>query len=246
MKYSSLLILLFLVQGITAQNPTDIIRKSENKLRGDHSSGTLEMTIERPGWSRSMTMKTWSRGNEYSMILVTEPARDKGTVYLKRQNEIWNWVPSVERTIKLPPSMMSQSWMGSDFTNDDLVQESSILKDYTHKLLGEESLRSMECYKIKLTPKPEAAVVWGKVITWISKDEYLQLKTEFYDEDDELVNTLEGFEIKELGGKRLPSKLIMTPANEPGNRTIMRQLSLNFNDEQAEGFYSTQNMKRLR
>ena len=204
------------------------------------------MTIERPGWSRSMTMKTWSRGNEYSMILVTEPARDKGTVYLKRQNEIWNWVPSVERTIKLPPSMMSQSWMGSDFTNDDLVQESSILKDYTHKLLGEESLRNMECYKIKLTPKPEAAVVWGKVITWISKDEYLQLKTEFYDEDDELVNTLEGLEIKELGGKRLPSKLIMTPANEPGNRTIMRQLSLNFNDEQAEGFYTTQNMKRLR
>ncbi|HBF22011.1 MAG: outer membrane lipoprotein-sorting protein [Owenweeksia sp.] len=246
MKHLSTLFLLLSGFLGYAQDATEIIRKSENKLRGDHSSGTVQMTIERPNWSRTMTMKTWSRGTEYSMILVTEPARDQGTVYLKRKSEIWNWVPSVERTIKLPPSMMSQSWMGSDFTNDDLVQESSILKDYTHKLLGEETIRGTACYKIQLTPKEDAAVVWGKVISWISKDDYLQLKTEFYDEDGELVNTMEGFEIKELGGRRLPSKLVMTPANEPGNRTIMRQLELNFDDEQPEGFYTTQNMKRIR
>ncbi|HAD98180.1 MAG TPA: outer membrane lipoprotein-sorting protein [Cryomorphaceae bacterium] len=246
MKHLSTLFLLLSGFLGYAQDATEIIRKSENKLRGDHSSGTVQMTIERPNWSRTMTMKTWSRGTEYSMILVTEPARDQGTVYLKRKSEIWNWVPSVERTIKLPPSMMSQSWMGSDFTNDDLVQESSILKDYTHKLLGEETIRGTACYKIQLTPKEDAAVVWGKVISWISKDDYLQLKTEFYDEDGELVNTMEGFEIKELGGRRLPPKLVMTPANEPGNRTIMRQLELNFDDEQPEGFYTTQNMKRIR
>ena len=246
MKHLSTLFLLLSGFLGYAQDATEIIRKSENKLRGDHSSGTVQMTIERPNWSRTMTMKTWSRGTEYSMILVTEPARDQGTVYLKRKSEIWNWVPSVERTIKLPPSMMSQSWMGSDFTNDDLVQESSILKDYTHKLLGEETIRGTACYKIQLTPKEDAAVVWGKVISWISKDDYLQLKTEFYDEDGELVNTMEGFEIKELGGRRLPSKLVMTPANEPGHRTIMRQIELNFHDEQPEGFYTTQNMKRIR
>ncbi len=229
-----------------AQDATEIIRRSEEKLRGESSTGVMEMTIERPTWSRTMKMKTWSKGTEYSMILVTEPARDKGTVFLKRETEIWNWVPSVERTVKLPPSMMSQSWMGSDFTNDDLVQESSILKDYTHELLGEETIRGFKCHKIKLTPKPDAPVVWGKVISYISKEEYLQIQTEFYDEDDELINTMEGMDIKELGGRRLPSKLVMTPADEPGNRTIMRYLDLEFDTQQPEGFYTTQNMKRLR
>jgi len=246
MKKAIVATAIFFSGFVYSQNATEIIKKSEEKLRGNSSSGEMEMTIERPTWSRTMKMKTWSRGTEYSMILVTAPARDEGTVFLKRNTEIWNWVPSVERTIKLPPSMMSQSWMGSDFTNDDLVQESSILKDYTHKLLGETTIRGFDCYKIQLTPKPDAPVVWGKVISYISKEEYLQIKTEFYDEDGELVNTMEGTDIKELGGRKLPSKLIMTPADEPGNRTIMKYVQLEFDTKKPEGFYTTQNMKRLR
>ena len=118
-------------QSLTAK---EIIQKADQKQRGETSSGELKMTIVRPTWKREMQMKSWSMGTDYMLILVTAPARDKGAAFLKRENEIWNWQPTIDRTIKLPPSMMMQSWMGSDFTNDDLVRESSIVIDYTHKI----------------------------------------------------------------------------------------------------------------
>ncbi|MDX5405204.1 MAG: outer membrane lipoprotein-sorting protein, partial [Bacteroidota bacterium] len=116
---------------------TEIVRRSEEKLRGESSKATIQIKIVRPSWSRTLEAKTWSKGTDYSMILITAPARDQGTVFLKRDKEIWNWVPNIERTVKLPPSMMMQSWMGSDFNNDVLIQESSVVKDYSHKLVGE-------------------------------------------------------------------------------------------------------------
>ncbi len=228
------------------QNASEIIKKAEDKLRGDNSKGAMTMTIERPSWSREISMRTWSRGTENSMIFITAPARDEGTVFLKKDREIYNYLPNIERTVKMPPSMMMQSWMGSDFTNDDLVQESSLERDYTHTLDGSKTIDDRETWKIILTPKPNAPVVWGKIITYISKDEYLQLRSEFYDEDGELVNIMEGKEVKNLGGRLLPSKLIMTPVNEDGQRTIMTYQSLEFDVDIPEGFFTTQNMKRLR
>ncbi|MDZ7808203.1 MAG: outer membrane lipoprotein-sorting protein [Gracilimonas sp.] len=135
-----LLVLAGLVLCLTgilqAQNATEIVRKMDEKMRGESLEAEVTMTIVRPNWSREVSMKSWSRGTEYSMILITAPARDRGTAFLKRGNEIWNWVPSVGRTIKMPPSMMMQSWMGSDFTNDDLVRESSSVTDYDHEGSG--------------------------------------------------------------------------------------------------------------
>lgn len=228
------------------QNASEIIKKAEEKLRGSNSKGSMTMTIERPSWQRTISMKMWSRGTAYSMIYITDPARDKGTVFLKREKEIYNWIPNIERTVKLPPSMMMQSWMGSDFTNDDLVQESSLEKDYTHKLAGDTTIDGRKAWKIILTPKPNAPVVWGKIIAYISKEEYLQLRSEFYDEDGDLINIMEGKDIKTLGGRLLPAKLIMTPVNEDGHRTIMTYQDLEFDVEIPEGFFTTQNMKRLR
>lgn len=244
-RHFTIAILLVSTVGL-AQDASEIIKKSEDKLRGSNSKGEMTMTIERPSWSREISMKTWNRGTENTMIFITGPARDKGTVFLKKDKEIYNWIPNIERTVKLPPSMMMQSWMGSDFTNDDLVQESSLEKDYTHKLAGEATIDGHPCWKIILTPKPEAAVVWGKIIDYISKDEYLQLRSEFYDEDEELVNVMEGKDIKNLGGRILPSKLIMTPVNEENQRTILTYQSLEFDVDIPEGFFTTQNMKRLR
>ena len=166
-----------------AQDVAEIIRKADEKFRGESSRGQTTMIIERPAWSREISMKTWSLGNDFSMIYITEPAKEKGQVFLKRENEMWNWVPTIERMIKIPPSMMMQSWMGSDFTNDDLVRESSLEKDYNHKLLTEEILEGYECYKIELIPKPDAPVVWGKILMWVSKEEFHWLKAEYYDED---------------------------------------------------------------
>lgn len=247
MKYLLIIIVTFTSVSAWSQDATEIIRKADEKARGIESSqGTMRMTIVRPSWSREVEIKSWTKGRDYSLMLITAPARDQGTAFLKRDKEIWNWQPSIDRAIKLPPSMMMQSWMGSDFTNDDLVRESSIVVDYTHDLLGSEIIEGMDCYKIQLNPKPEAPVVWGKVITWIEKNELLQLKTEFYDEDDYLVNTMYGKNVRMLGGRLLPTRLEMVPAEEEGKMTVVEQLDLTFDNPISENFFSIQNMKRIR
>ena len=159
---------------------------------------------------------------------------------------MWNWQPSIDRTIKLPPSMMLQSWMGSDFTNDDLVKQSSLVTDYTHKMLGKAKLEGRECWKIELRPHEDAPVVWGKVVMWIDMQEYMQMKVEFYDEDDYLVNTMLGKKVKMLGGKMLPSVLEVIPADEEGNKTVIEYISLDFSQVKKDDFYSIQNLKRVR
>ena len=232
---------------LAAQAPsaTEIIRRSDEKLRGKTSYGEMTMTIVRPSWSREVGFKSWSKGSEKALILITGPNRDKGSVFLKQDKEIWNWRPTIGRTIKLPPSMMMQSWMGSDFTNDDLFKESSAVEDYTHKLIGSEKVQGMDCWKIELTPTRDAAVVWGKVISWVDKKEYMQLRAEFYDEDGYLVNTMEASDITTLGGKTLPATLTMIPADEPGHKTIVTYQNLVFDKPIADNFFSEQNMRRV-
>lgn len=246
MRTIALILLLALPFIFQAQSAKEVIQRSHEKLQGANTTGDMTMSIIRPSWSRDIRMKNWSMGSDYTMIFITEPARDKGTVFLKREQEIYNWVPSIERTIKLPPSMMMQSWMGSDFTNDDLVQESSVVNDYTHEFDGEQTIEGYECWKIILTPKPEAAVVWGKVISYISKDEYLQLKSEFYDEDGELINVMKGMDVREMGGRILATRLEMIPVNEEGQKTVLQYHTIDFDVNTPETFFTTQNMKRLR
>jgi outer membrane lipoprotein-sorting protein len=180
------------------------------------------------------------------MIYITSPAKEKGQVFLKRKNEMWNWVPTIERMIKIPPSMMMQSWMGSDFTNDDLVRESSLVKDYKHKLAGEEKLQGYDCYKIELTPHIDAPVVWGKILMWISKEEYHWLKGKFYDEDGELVNTEILSEIKMMDDREMPTRMEMIPADKDGHKTILIFDEIEFNVDLDESFFSQQNMRRVR
>lgn len=237
---------LFISSGsLFAQDATEIIRQMDEKMRGESLEAELTMIIVRPSWDRTISMKSWSRGTEYSLILITGPARDEGTAFLKRGNEIWNWVPSVGRTIKMPPSMMMQSWMGSDFTNDDLVRESSVVIDYEHELVGEETIEGYECYKIKMIPKPDAPVVWEQVDVWISKEEYIQLRSEFYDEYGELVNVMKGMNVKEFDGRLIPSKMEMIPQDKEGHKTVMEYKSMEFNEGIPESFFSVQNMRRV-
>ena len=151
-------------------------------MRGNTSLVEMSIKTIRPTWTRQMDLRVWSKGNDFAMIYIQSPARDRGITFLKRGKEVWNWIPTLEKTIKLPPSMMSQSWMGTDFTNDDLVKESSVVDDYEHTLAGTEKQGDSLCYKIQMMPKPDAAVVWGKIIVWITQKEYLQLRAEFFDE----------------------------------------------------------------
>lgn len=229
-----------------AQDIKKIVKKADEKFRGLSSQGEMTMTIVRPSWSRSVSMKNWTLGNDFSMIYITAPAKEKGQVFLKRYNEMWNWVPNIERMVKIPPSMMMQSWMGSDFTNDDLVRESSLTKDHSHKLIGEEELEGYNAYKIELTPHDDAPVVWGKITMWITKKDYLWLKAEYFDEDGFLVNKEILSEIKIMDGRLMPTKLEMIPADEEGNKTVLNFDKIKFNIKIKESFFSQQNMKRIR
>ncbi|MDW3189539.1 outer membrane lipoprotein-sorting protein, partial [Vibrio sp. Vb0932] len=203
-----------------AESAFDIVQKSDQAMRGKSSYSEATMEIVRPDWKRSMTMKSWTKGTELSLVLVTAPAKDKGSASLKRHREMWNWVPSIERVIKIAPSMLSQSWMGSDFTNDDLINQSSIVVDYQHALLGNDSFEGDKVWVIEATAKPDAPVVWNKVTLWISQSTYLQRKVEFYDEFDERVNVLTTYDVKELGGRKIATRMEMKPVDKPGNKTI--------------------------
>ncbi|NNC85218.1 MAG: outer membrane lipoprotein-sorting protein [Bacteroidia bacterium] len=242
----SLIIFFLCAASIKAQTATDIIRQVDEKARGESSFAEISMEIIRPGWTREIKMKSWASGTENALILVTEPARDKGIVFLKRDRELWNWQPSIDRVIKLPPSMMMQSWMGSDFTNDDLVKESSIIEDYTHSFLEEDEVNGKPCYKIQLIPKEDAPVVWGKIVTWADKKDLVQLKAEFYDEDDDLISTMIGSDVKMIGGRILPTKMTMIPAEDSEKTTVITYSKLAFDITFKQDYFSLQNMKRLR
>ncbi len=232
---------------IAGQDAKSIIKKADEKMQGEETSfSTITMKIIRPTWERDITFKTWSKGRDYSLALVISPQKEKGQTFLKRENEMWNWNPTINRLIKLPPSMMSQGWMGSDFSNDDLLKESSIVVDYSHKITGEEVIDDWDCYIIELTPLPDAAVVWGKIIKWISKEEYLQLKNEYYDEDGYLVRTELAYDIKTMGGRVIPTKFELIPEEEEGNKTVLIMDEITFNEPIADGFFSQQNMKKVR
>ncbi len=231
---------------LVAQDAREIVRKANDLMRGTSTYSEISMTIIKPEWSRTIAMKVWAVEPDYSLVYVTEPARDRGSVTLKRKAEVWNWLPSVQRVIKIPPSMMLQSWMGSDFTNDDLVRQSSIVDDYTHSIAGEETIAGHLCWKIALVPKPEAGVVWGKLFMWVSKSGYLELRTDFFDEDGTLVKSFVGSAIKTFDGRSLASHWEMTPVNDPGKKTVLDYRTIKFNMNIDQSFFSEQNMKRVR
>jgi len=232
-----------------AQTPDakEIVQKADEKYQGEKSSySEMEMTIVRKTWTRTVSFKSWTKGTDNSLTLITAPAKEMNQTFLKRGNEMWNWNPSIGRMIKLPPSMLSQGWMGSDYTNDDILKQSSIVIDYTHKIVGYVTLEGKDFDKIGRIPKPEAAFVWGKQIKWISKKEYLILKTEFYDEDMYLVKTETGSKIKKMDDREIPTFIEIVPEDNTGNKTIVEIKTIKFNIDVSDGYFSQQNMKKIR
>jgi len=227
--------------------PREIIRKADEKFNGEKTSTSLmAMTIVRPTWERTIEFKNWTSGRDYSLTLITAPAKEKGQSFLKRQNEMWNWNPTISRLIKLPPSMMSQGWMGSDYTNDDILKESSVVNDYEHSIEAEEEYEERLCWKIKLVAKEDAAVIWGHQVRWIDKKDFLFLKSELYDEDGYLVRTELGSEIKNMDGRLIPTKIELIPAEEENQKTLIEIREILFNAPIKDSFFSQQNMKRVR
>lgn len=211
-------------------------------MRGASAEMEMDININRPGMKRNMRVKLWNQGADNTMVLILEPTRDKGTVYLKQGKEVWYYVPAVKKQIKLPANMMMQKWMGTDLTNDNLLQEGGFSSNFTHKLLGEKNVRGADCHVVELTPKPEAAVAWSKMVAYITKTDFIQVRSEFFDEDDELASVFDGFDIKTFDGKKMPSRMRFSPQDGSKNFTEVIYREVKFNVTFANNFFSRQNM----
>lgn len=244
MLLSLVVLLLLFVQtaGAEAETAEEVIKKVEDNLNGNSAVLKITMIVKTKRAERTMKMESRSVGSDKSFIKILYPGKDKGITFLKIDNAMWQYVPRIEKTFKIPASMMLQSWMGSDFTNDDLVRESSISEDYTIKLLGE----TKDIWTAELLPKEEAAVVWGKIIMQVSKQYYLPTKVEYYDEDSVLIRELTYTEVKPFGDRFYPTKWRVIPKepDKAGHETVMEVSEAVFDGEISESYFTKRALKR--
>jgi Outer membrane lipoprotein-sorting protein len=230
---------------LQAQTPTpkDIVDRVDRLLRGTSSHGQVEMQITTEHWSRTLSMEVWSLGTQYSLVRVTAPPREAGTATLKAGNEVWNYLPRVDRTIKVPPSLMMGSWMGSHFTNDDLVKESRMIDDYDISVAFEGDRDSVAVWEFTLTPKPEAAVVWGRVEEQVRKDDLMPTWVRYYDDRGKLARTMTFSDYERMGGRLVPAKMTVVPTDKPDESTTLIYHELEFDVHLDKDFFSLRNLR---
>jgi hypothetical protein len=201
------------------------------------------MEVATENWERSLTMEIWSLGTEYALVRIVAPAKEAGTATLKAGDDIWNYLPKVDRTIKIPASMMMGSWMGSHFTNDDLVKDSRLVEDYEIEIAFEGERDGVEVWDFVLTPKPEAPVVWGRIEYRVRKKDLMPVWAKYFDDEGNLARTL-GFEdFRTVSGRTVPLLMNMRPADKPNERTTVRYTGLQFDVSLERSFFSLQNLK---
>jgi outer membrane lipoprotein-sorting protein len=240
----SMIILCLATTVSPAQTAAEIVRRSEDILKGKTSKGTFRMIIETPDYTRSMEMETWWVGNEKALIVVTSPRREAGNKTLKLKNELWMYLRNTETTIKVPPSMMLQSWNGSDFTNDDLVRESSLIDDYTMRVLAQDTVGDAPTWKVELLPRPNAPVVWGKIHHWVRKGDYLPARSEYYDESGALMRTMVYDNVRRMGGRLIPTRWSMVNDQKPGHRTSFEYLDVAFDLNISDRIFSFRELEK--
>jgi outer membrane lipoprotein-sorting protein len=227
------------------QDAQTLIKAAVEYYRGKASVATVEMTIHRPNWERKMTMKAWTKGQKNSLFTIIAPSKDRGNGTLKRGREMWTYNPKVNRVIKLPPSMMSQSWMGSDFSNNDLAKSDSILEDYTHKIVGTETHQGKTVYVVESVPKPAAPVVWGMQRLKVRED-FILLSEEFFDEDLLPVKEMSGSQIEMLSGKLFPRIWTMKKSDTRDEYTRLNYRELVFKETLPNSLFSLSSLKSNR
>ncbi len=222
-----------------------IVKGSFDHMRGKASVSTVTMTIHRPDWQRKMVMKAWTKGQADSIFFITSPPKDAGNGTLKKGAEMWLYNPKVNRVIKLPPSMMAQSWMGSDFSNNDLAKSDSIINDYIHKIIGTETVDGKKVYSIQSTPKPDAPVIWGMQKLKIREDNVF-LQQDFFDESKQLVKSLSFLQIKKIGDRLYPTKWKMVEAANKDKYTVLIYDTLEFKDDLPGRLFTLANLRNPR
>lgn len=224
----------------------ELIKHIDELWRGNTSRANMTMTVKTQRYQRTMTMEAWSRGSEYSLVVIREPIKDKGIATLKVKENIWNYLPKINRVTKVPSSMMSGSWMGSHFTNDDLVKESTFADDYTSSISFEGVRDGMKIYEITSIPKPDAAVVWGKVVMVIEQKKLSPTHALYYDEEGVLIRTMTFDQPRKIDNRTVPMRLTLQPEDKPEESTIFIYQDIEFEVPLKDSFFSLQNLQRRR
>ena len=239
--------------GIPAQFVKDgkpdleaIVKHFEDMYRADSSTSRAELTVTKPRRTRTIKMKVWTRGTEKALILITSPAREKGIATLKFDTNLWNYLPRIKRTIRIPPSMMLGSWMGSDFTNDDLVKEASMSEEYTYQLVGH-SEKPLG-WRVRFDARPGVVGLWKRIDLVVSEDGRIPLEAYYYDRKGRLARTITWDEGRDFGKKRIPARMTLVPHDKKkkGHKTEMRYLDIKFDVDVPASTFSLSRLERSR
>ena len=243
-----LFLLFLLAPGVSAHAEADageIIRAAVDHWRGLSSYSEMTMTIHRPDWERSMTMQAWTKGDERSLVRVLEPRKDRGNATLTDDNTMWSFSPRINRVIKIPSSMMGQSWMGSDFSNRDVTRADDIVDQYEHTLLAQSDDGEFTVYQIQSVPFEEAAVVWGREELSIRSD-HVVLEHRFYDQDGELVKTLSTLELADMGGRTVAKRQRMQKTEAPDEWTEIQMNDVEYDIDVGDSLFTLSSLRNPR
>ncbi len=224
--------------------PRALLEHIDDLFRGESSISTMRMEIRTERWERSLRMRAWSKGTDRALVRILAPPRERGTATLRVEGDLWNYLPNVDRTIKVPAGMMSASWMGSHFTNDDLVQETRFSDDYDFRTTSRPDEDPTSVWVIEMTPKPRAPVVWGKVVTEIGDEDRLPIETRFYDERDRLIRTMTYHDVRDIEDRRIPTRIRLTPEDKPDEHTEMIYEELSFDVDIPDATFTIQALRR--
>ncbi|MFH1367794.1 MAG: outer membrane lipoprotein-sorting protein [Elusimicrobiota bacterium] len=226
------------------ENPDikQIVKKIDNLYRSKSNISRIEMSIVTPHWQRTLSMDAWGRGTTHTFIRILSPQKEKGVATLRIGNEMWNYLPNAGKVIKIPPSMMMSSWMGSDFTNDDLVKESSLVDDYNYKLAAPDGAKAGLIY-IEFIPKEDKPIVWGRILLAVREKDYIPVSEEYFDEKGKLMRVLNFSAVKKFGKRDLPSVMEMIPQNKAGHKTVITYLKADFDVQVKDDVFTLRNLQ---
>ena len=223
-----------------------LLQRVEQSLEGSSSVGTMTMAIETTKWSRTLKMKVWSKGRDYALVRVLDGGpREIGMMTLKREHQLWNYLPQAGRVMKLPSGMLGDSWMGSDFTNDDLVRGSSLVHDFDAKVTGTLVHDKHNAWRLELVPRASATVVWDKIEMILDRSTCVPLVERFFDENGQVARTMTFGDLRTIGWRRFPARLTVTPA-ETGRETVVSYDTIDFDVDVADDTFSLHRLQQGR
>jgi len=247
-RFTLLLLLVATPAMVAGQEEPDagqIVQAAIDHWRGLSSYTEMTMVIHRPDWERSMTMRAWTKGDDKSLVRVVEPSKDRGNGTLTDDNDMWTFSPKVNRVIKIPSSMMGQSWMGSDFSNKDVARADDIVDQYDHEMLSVDAVDGITVYRIEAIPHEDAAVVWGREVLTIRED-YVVLEHAFFDQDGELVKSLHTLDIGEMGGRTIATRQRMSKVDTPEEWTEITVNDVEYELELKDSLFTLSNLRNPR